>query len=284
MPVELTPADPQGPPLEPPAWPPDTHHTAVKPMTRREKSLWLAGVIGIVVVMYLALVLIPFHIFGARLVIAEVLMPEENIQPNRPFEVGAIVQNDRWGTGEGFLLLVIDGETEIEGPSTVIPGREQAELFVTATLDTGPRSAALVLYDAENNERVAIAHGVHLAVGSLPVRLVKVEYSPTVLAGETLTLRLTAIVDRDRHGVRKPYEVIPVAIVYDEDGKRPRETDGVEFITRGETNVLTLDVPTKELAPGRYRFSAGLYDPEAKRRVGMNLTRKFFTVTKGREL
>jgi len=232
-------------------------------------------VTSIVVGMYVLAVWLPFYFFRSDLAIADVIAPDK-INPLAPFQIGFKVANSHWGDGAAYVSLVIEGETEIEGPVIPIPAREARDIFVTVSLETGTRAGSLVLYDAGYNNRLDARHGIALRVGSPPIRIVRLNYDPVVSQGDTMTIILSAVVDD-----AKRYEIIPFAILYDSQGGRPIETDGVEHIVKGDSNLLRIDLTTARLPLGPHRLTVGLYDPEAKRRIGKNNTHNEFVVTGG---
>lgn len=236
----------------------------------------IVTITSIVVGMYLLLVWLPFRYFRSNLMIAGVIPPREDIVPHSPFQVGLRVANSHWGAGGAYVSLVIDGETEIEGPVIPIPAREERDVVLTVSLETGARSGSLILYDAGYNNRLGTRHGILFRVGSLPVRLVGLSYDSSIRRGDTMTVTLKAAVD---DGGR--YEIVPIAIVYDSQGRRPEETDGVEHVVSGKRNLLHLTLPTARLLPGKHRLTALIYDPEAKQRIGQNITHNEFVVTDG---
>lgn len=240
------------------------------------RSAWsfALGVTGIVVGMYLVLVVIPFHIFGPRLRIVDVAMPESMIQPRVPFRIGLNVANDRWGEGSAYVVFAIEGETEIEGAVTRIPGREERNIFVEVSMDTGIRNGSLILYDAmHDNRRIDVQHGVHIVAGSLAIRLLDVNYPERIVRGETMTITLTYVVDESG-----PCEILPVAIVYDSGGGRPAETDGNEVMVSRGRHVLDLAVATHDLTPGAHQLTIGLYDPSEKGWIDHKISRREFRV------
>ncbi len=225
---------------------------------RRGTWSFALGVAGIIAAMYFILVVIPFNVFGPRLRIVDVAMPSADIKPLNPFRIGLNVANDRWGAGAAYVVFSIEGETEIEGAVTSIPGRENRDIFVNVSMETGVRNGSLILYDAmHDNRRIDVRHGVHVVAGSLAIRLVDVQYPKNIIRGETMEIIMNCAVDDSG-----PFEILPVAIVYDSAGKRPAETNGKEVMVTLGPCVLKLAVATGDLAPGTHRLTAGLFDPD----------------------
>ncbi|HNW92844.1 MAG TPA: hypothetical protein PKM88_08050 [bacterium] len=235
----------------------------------------LAGRIAALVAVLLAIYGIVwfFHeeVFAPQLRITGVLAADTPLAGDSPVQVGLQVANDRWADGAAYVVLVIDGETEVEGPVTAVRARETAAVMLTARLPPGWRSGTLLLFDAwRDNVRVDARHGVPIRVGTTEFAIVAAEYPITVNQGETLPLTVLAA-NRGGVGAR----VVPIVVALTETGAQVAETDGrsCDFSAQ-DTQTLALTLATHRLTPGDYFLAILLTEPATGKRTGQGLYRR----------
>lgn len=236
----------------------------------RGSALRLGLFFAVLLALYLAVVAVRQFVFTAQLRIVGTVVADEAAGTDSPVTVGLRVSNDRWGDGAAYVVLVIEGETEVESPVIPVRKREQATVTLTAHLPTGWRSGALILYDAADNSRVDARYGIPVRVGTAELAVAAAQYPASVRRGDTLPLTLTAT---NRGAVDAI--AVPVVVVLSETGAQVAETDGHSTtIARGDTLVLELPVATHRLAPGSYFLAILLTDPATGQRTGEGLYRR----------
>ncbi len=240
----------------------------------RGPALRLGLFCAVLLALYLAAVAVKQTVFTAQLRIVGTVAPAEAVAADSPVTVGLRVSNDRWGDGAAYVVLAIEGETEMESPVIPVRKREQATVTLTAHLPPGWRSGALILYDAADNSRVDARHGIPVRVGTAALAVTAAQYPASVRRGDTLPLTLTAT-----NGGTVDALAVPIAVVLSETGTQVAETDGHSAtIPRGGTLDLQLSVATHRLVPGSYFLAILLTDPATGQRLGEGLYRRPLTV------
>jgi hypothetical protein len=206
-------------------------------------------------------------IFQPRLSIVGVIAPEEPWPADADFTIGLRVADNRWMDGAAYVVMAIDGETEIEGPVTRVPAREEADVTVTARLAPGTRVATLILYDAtRDNVRLDMRHGVIFRIGVNDVRIDTIDYPAHRTVGETIPIVVHVV----RSGDMAEEYLVPIAVILNEDAEELQETEGRSFRLEplAAESSVRLDVPTTALVPGSYYIAVILTDPKTGKRVG----------------
>jgi hypothetical protein len=212
-------------------------------------------------------------IFQPRLAVVGVIAPEEPWPTDTVVVVGLRVADHRWMDGAAYVVLSIEGETEIEGPVTMVPAREEADVTVAARLTPGSKVASLTLYDAtRENARLDARHGVTFRIGRSDVRIDAIEYPTAVSRGDTISIAIHTL----RYGGIADEYLVPIAVILNEEAEEIQETDGRSFLleANAETATVILNVPTQELKPGSYFVAVILTDPKTGRRVGSGVYRQ----------
>lgn len=241
------------------------------------------GLVGGVLVLYFLFSFVTGNIFQPRYEILSVVASEEPVGAGEPLRLALRVRNDRWKEGAAYVVLVIEGETEVEGPVTAVPSREEAEVALVARLPSGWRSGTLLLYDAfRENVRVDAKHGIPIRVGKPAIEVLAATFPPRIVAGETLVVRIHA---SNRNG-EVPVRVVPLAIITPDttaEGKKPRERSGRSAVLEAGTDSdgVRLEARTGDLEPGPYFVSITLTDPGTGRRIGKGMYRMPLRVLPG---
>jgi len=231
------------------------------------------GLVLGVLVLYFLFSFVTGNIFQPRYEILSVVASEDPVAPGEPLRLALKVRNDRWKEGAAYVVLVIEGETEIEGPVTPVPSREEAEVAVVARLPSGWRSGTLLLYDAfRENVRVDAKHGIPIRVGKPAIEVLAADFPPRISAGETLVIRIHA----SNLAGQVPVRVVPLAIFAPDttvEGAKSLERSGRSALLGAGTDsdAMRLEARTGDLDPGPYFVSVTLTDPASGRRIGSGM-------------
>ncbi len=236
----------------------------------RDRSRALLGRLGLLLAViagaYAAFTYISRRYFEPNLTIESVQAVEESVGIGEPVKFGFKVSNDRWGDGSAFAVLVIEGETEIEGPVTTVPARENADVMVEAVLKPGWRTGSLILYDAgRDNTLIETKSGLPVRVGSTDIVVTAVNYPATARRGETVTISIEV---SNRTGAMDA-RLVPIVVVLTEKAEEVAETDGRAFLLpAGADTTVKLAMPTRKLEKNDYFLAVIMTDPATGKKIG----------------
>lgn len=236
----------------------------------------LVVVAGFLAVGYYGYRSISNYFFRPHLVITGESDSTEAVAIGAPVRVGLTVANDHWTDGAAYAVLVLEGETEVEGPVVAVPARQSVTVPVEARLAPGWRHATLVLFDAwRENVRVDARHGIPVRVGIPDVAVETAAYAPAARAGDTLTVTVGVTNRHGAVGVR----LVPIVVVLSDTGIACDELDGTSFaLAAGADTTLRLELPTRNLTPAGYYLVILMSDPLTGRRIGLGLYRQPLTI------
>jgi hypothetical protein len=236
-------------------------HAAPDPTSSRRtpevEILNRIGIPGRMLLLVLALALIygavralTHLLFAPDLSVLELIVPGEPVAAGDRVTVGAVVRNQGAINGAGFVVAVLPGGIEIEGPMREVAPGDTATLPVQIVANSGGYPVALVAYDGWRGvRRLRTWRSIPLRVAPRTFDAEGASPAGSVDRGEVATYRI-------------PWsnpgpigeEVRAVAVVRPEGGGPPGASEGPErWFGVGDEGELEVGVDSWDLSPGRHR-------------------------------
>lgn len=227
------------------------------------------GIPGRMILLVLALALIygavralTHLLFAPELSVLELVLPEGPVRPGDTVAVGALVRNDGALNGAGFVVAVLPGGIEVEGPMREVVSGDTALLPVEMVANSGGDPVALAVYDGWRGVRRVRTWR------SLPLDVSPRTFSPDHDSGPVERGRVAAFRIHWWNPGPVEEEVRAVAVVRPENGGAPRSSEGPQArFASGEAGSLAVGVESWSLPPGRHRVEFHVLS-RAGRRAG----------------
>lgn len=247
---------------------------------KRRRLLWQMvwrpfAVVGVVAVCYFVIARANQNLFTPVLEIRGVAAPAGPVDADTTVRLALQVKNIRFKQGAGYVVAIVDEDTEVEGRVAAVPARKTVEIPVELNLTPGRHVVALILFDAwQKNVKVGRRRGITVQVGTSNVRAFEAQMPREIRAGETLPIKIVAA----NIGSRKQY-VIPLAVFQPVKGGPSVEVEGsaAHFFGARDSAIIHMDAPTRKLKPGKYFLAIVFLDPKGVK-TGQGLYRLPLTV------
>jgi hypothetical protein len=191
-------------------------------------------------------------LFAPDLAVMGLVLPGEPVSAGDTVTLGAVVRNQGAINGAGFVVAVLPGGVELEGPMRVVAPGDTATLPVEVVASSGGSPVALVAFDGWRGvRRLRTWRSVPLQVAPRTFDAEQASPAGFLDRGRVATFR----VHWSNPG---PVEeaVRLVAVVRPESGGSPRSTEGLEArFGPGDEGILEVGVDSWSLPEGRHQVA-----------------------------